>query len=180
MKKDGLEEELRNAKLELQALNSALTQRDCTISDLNNDFNSKMNMFRTLAAENEKHQIFLTHLMKNSVDFLIMVDDKLSIAYCSDSFFHKIGTDPFKTTEGKNILDVYSWFADSDLFSELASMLAIAVGQDKTSRHDVFADIAKCGENRVYRVTNTPMNDKSVNGVIINWNDITDNHKRKN
>jgi len=169
-----LKEENRELALKLRAANRELIQRDRTIAVLENNFGVKMSMFRTLASENEKHQMFLMHLMKNSVDFLILVDDHLNVAYCSDSFLCKVGEKDFETIENKNILDVYGAFADSELFGMLAEMLALAVGQDKTSRHDVFVDVDGSGEQRVYRVTNTPMIDKNVNGVVINWNDITD------
>ena len=176
----GLKEEVHKLVAELRAAKRGLTQRDRTIAALESNFNIKINMYRALTAQSEKHQMFLTHLMRNSVDYLIIVDNQLSIVYSSDSFFHKIGAKHFEIIEGKNILEVYHEFADEELFSQLSSMLAIAVGQDETTRHDVFTAIGNSGEKRAYRVTNTPMNDKSVNGVIINWNDITDITTAKN
>ena len=175
-----LKDENRRLTLELRTTKRELIQRDRTITALENNFSVKMSMFRTLVSENEKHQIFLTHLMKNSVDFLILVDSHLNIAYCSDSFLHELGTEHFETIENRNILDIYGLFADSELFKQLTNMLSIAVGQDETSRHDVVADIDGNGEERVYRVTNTPMTDKNVNGVVINWNDVTDITDAKN
>ena len=134
----------------------------------------------SLAEKNEKHQIFLTHLLKNSVDFLILADSNLNIAYCSDSFLNKVANKHAGSLENVNVLDVYLKFSDNELFGQLASMLALAVGQDETSRHDIVADIDGCGEQRAYRITNTPMIDKSIDGVIINWNDITDITVAKN
>ena len=171
---ESLKEEIHRLTLELRAANRELVQRDRTITAIESNFSVKMNMFRRLTQENEKHQKFLMHLMKNSVDFLILADDHLNVAYCSDSFLSKIGTKHFETVENKSILDIYSQFADKHLFTQLANMLAIAVGQDETSRHDIIADVDGCGELRTYRITNTPMLDKNVNGVVINWNDITD------
>ena len=177
---DALIEENRKLALELRTIKRELIQRDRTITALENNFSVKMEMFSTLALENEKHKIFLTHLMKNSVDFLILVDSHLNIAYCSDSFLHKIGEQHFETIENKSILDIYALFADNELFLLLANALAVAVGQDETSRHDVVADIDRTGDQRVYRVTNTPMTDKNVNGVVILWNDVTDITDAKN
>ena len=177
---DALIEEKHRLEMELRTIKRELIQRDRTITALENNFSVKMNMFRSLAIENEKHQIFLTHLMKNSVDFLILVDSHLNIAYCSDSFLHKIGAKYFENIENRSILDIYALFADNELFKLLANALAIAVGQDETSRHDIVVDIEGRGDGRVYRVTNTPMTDKNVNGVVINWNDVTDITDAKN
>ena len=175
-----LEEEIRKLKLELRAANRELLQRDRTITAIESNFSVKMSMFRRLAEENEKHQKFLIHLMKNSVDFLILADNHLNVAFCSDSFLRRIGTMHFETIENMNLLDIYSKFADTELFTQLANMLSVAVGQDETSRHDIVADVDGSGELRTYRVTNTPMIDKNVNGVVINWNDITDITNAKN
>jgi len=176
---EGLKEECRKLQADLRHVRRELTQRDRSLIALENNFNIKMNMFRNLAAENEKHQVFLTHLMKNSLDYLIMVDSQLDIVYCSDSFFNKIGVKHFEIVGG-NILEVYNKFADDELFCQLSTMLTIAFENDETTRHDIFTNIGNNGEKRVYRVTNTPMNDKSVNGVIINWQDITDITNAKN
>ena len=177
---DSLKEEIRKLTLELRSANRELVQRDRTITALESNFSVKTNMFRRLTQENEKHQIFLMHLMKNSVDYLILADNHLNVAYCSDSFLYKIGAKHFETIENKSILDIYCQFADTVLFTQLANMLAIAVGQDETSRHDIIADIDGSGEHRTYRITNTPMLDKNINGVVINWNDITDITDAKN
>ena len=175
-----LEEEIRKLKLDLRAANRELLQRDRTITAIESNFSVKMNMFRRLTEENEKHQKFLIHLMKNSVDFLILADNHLNVAFCSDSFLRKIGVEHYEAIEDMNLLDIYSKFSDNNLFTQLANTLAIAVGQDETSRHDIIADVDGCGELRTYRVTNTPMVDKNVNGVVINWNDITDITNAKN
>ena len=173
VERDKLQADLRIAKREL-------AQRDRALIALENNFNIKMNMFRNLAAENEKHQVYLTHLMKNSVNYLVMVDSQLNIVYCSDSFLYKIGAKHFEVIEGKNILEIYNKFADDELFSQLSNKLAGAAEKDETTRHDIFTNIGNDVEKRVYRVTNTPMNDKSVNGMIINWQDITDITNAKN
>ena len=175
-----LEEENRRLKAELRATARELAQRDRTITALESNFSVKMNMFRTLVAENEKHHIFLTHLMRNSVDFLILADSQLNIAYCSDSFLSEIGVEHFENIENKNILDIYAAITEPKLFADLANMLALAVGQDETSRHDIIADITNSGHPRTYRITNTPMIDKNVNGVVIKWNDVTDIINAKN
>ena len=177
---EDLKEERRKLQTDLRVVKRELAQRDRALIALENNFSIKMNMFRNLAAENEKHQVFLSHLMKNSVDYLILVDSQLNIVYCSDSFFNKIGAKHFEFIEGENILEAYKEFADDELYSQLSNKLAFAAGNDETTRHDVFTNIGKEGEKRVYRVTNTPMNDKSVNGMIINWQDITDITNAKN
>ncbi|MCL2064238.1 MAG: ATP-binding protein [Candidatus Cloacimonetes bacterium] len=175
-----LKEENHKIKTELRASKRAFNLQELTINALEKNASVKMNMYKALADENEKHHIFLSHLMKNSADFMILADSELNIAYCSDSFLKKIGVVDFQAIEKKNVLDVYNEFVDGELFEQLATMLSVAIGQDITWRHDVVADIDRSGEKRTYRVTNTPMIDKNVNGLIINWNDITDITNAKN
>ncbi|MCL2050786.1 MAG: ATP-binding protein [Lachnospiraceae bacterium] len=171
---EALKAENRKLKAEARSASRELIKRDRTISALETNFNIKLNMYSALLKQNEKRQMYLTHLMKNSVDFLLLVDENLNIAYCADSFIAKIGTDHSESIENKNILDIYSRFADEDVFAALSYELKLAISQDRTSQHDIIMDINGRGEMRFYRVTNTPMTDEDINAVIINWNDITD------
>ena len=177
---EALKEENQKLKTELRACKRAFNLQELTINALEKNASVKMNMYKVLADENEKHHIFLTHLMKNSEDFMILADSDLNIAYCSDSFLKKIGAIDYNFLEKKSVLDIYSEFVDDELFEQLATMLSVAIGQDRTWRQDVVADIDKSGVKRTYRITNTPMIDKNVNGLIINWNDITDITNAKN
>ena len=169
-------------KAELRSLNRELSQRDRTISTMESNFNIKMNMFRTLAAENEKRRHFLTHMMKSSADFLILLDSDHDVVYCSDLFLQKIGNKFFNEVEGKNIYKVYDMFAEADLFKILNDNLKKTIKNKKTYRHDITADIDKSGNYRAYRITNTPMLDQesNINGVIISWSDNTDIITAKN
>ena len=129
--------------------------------------------YEALINEDEKHKIFLTHLMKNSVDFLILADADLNIVYCSISFLNMIGK-KYEDVKNCSLLGIYSRFANSELLSGLSDMLTVAVTQGEISRQDIVADIGNTGEERYYRIINTPMIDKNVSGVIVDWNDITD------
>ena len=177
---EALKNENKKLKTDLRIIDRELVKSRRTTGALENNFRVKTNMFQKLVRENEKHQMFLTHLMKNSADFLILVDSDLSIAYCSDSFLNIIGASNFEQIENKKLLDIYNGFCDDILFAQFSDAFALAVDQDKTTRHDIVADIDKCGESRVYRITNTPMSDGDLNGVIVNWNDITDITNAKN
>ena len=177
---DGIQEENRKLNVELRILKRELIQRDRTISALENNFIVKTNMFNGLVKENEKHHIFLTHLMKNSVDYLILVDSQLNIAYCSDSFSQKVCGEQIENIKNKSILDIYNTFTNGDDYYTLASMLALAIGKDGTSRHDIVLNSPNNNKPRIYRITNTPMLDKNVDGIIINWHDITDIKEAQN
>ena len=177
-----LKQENQKLKAELRTANRELSRRERTISAIDTNLNVKINMFRSIAAENEKHQSYLTHMMKSSADFLILLDDNDKIAYCSDLFLKKIGVKHLEEIEGKNILDVYSIFADNKLFNVLHNGLNEATMMSNTFRHEIAADFEKTGEYCAYRVTNTPMLDEEgkLHGVIIAWNDTTDIVNAKN
>ena len=176
--------EIRRLKEELYTLKQELIEHSRTITAMESDFDVKMGMFSKLVEENEKHKDFLMHLMKNSVDFLVLIDNDLSVAYCSESFTRMIGVECFEDVEGLNILAIYRKLPDKSdcgLFRQLTDMLTLSVTRNKATFHDVTADISGSGTERSYRITNIPMSDDNViSGVIINWNDITDITKAKN
>ncbi|MCL2077771.1 MAG: ATP-binding protein [Oscillospiraceae bacterium] len=169
-----LKEENRKLKSELRTMTRELNQRKRSISVMESNFNVKMNMFRSLAAENEKRRSFLKHMMKNSEDFLILLDNQRNIAYCSDMFLRKINVEYFSEVEGKNIFRVYETFAKGDFLETIKFGFIEAVERNSTCRQDVVADICDNGEYRAYRITNTPMIDDGLSGFIINWTDTTD------
>ena len=177
---ENLKQENNQLKIDLRVAKREFRQQELTVNTLVKNASVKMNMFKILAQENQKHQLFLTHLMKNSIDFLILTDHELKIAYCSDSFLKIIGIVDFSQIEDKKILDVYKMIAEHDLYEQLASSLSGAIRQDTTWQHDILLDIDGSGQKRNYRIINTPMNDNNMNGLIIKWNDITDLINAKN
>jgi signal transduction histidine kinase/CheY-like chemotaxis protein len=76
--------------------------------------------------------------------------------------------------ETRNIIDVYRMFACQDLLSQLKDGIDVAVAKGAMSRLDIIADVDGGGVNRAYRITNTPMLDDGLRGVIVNWSDTTD------
>lgn len=169
-----LEEENQKLKAEIRALNREIGHCNRTITAMENNFNIKMNMFRALAAANERHQRFLTHMMKNSADFIILLDKELNVAYCSDLFLNKIGMDFFIEIEGKDIFEVYKKLDSKELLKMLKENLYMVLTSNKTCRHDILYDIEGNGEMRTFRITNTPMIDEDTgvtSGIIIIWSD---------
>jgi HPt (histidine-containing phosphotransfer) domain-containing protein len=171
-----LKEENEKLKAEIRALNRQIGQRTRTIVAMESNFTIKMNMFRALASENERHQRFLTHMMKSSADFIILLDKELNVAYCSDLFLNKIGKDYFNEIEGKDIFDIYKRLNIDKYLRILKENLYLVLTSNKTCRHDILYDIEGKGEIRTFRVTNTPMISEDTgetSGIIIIWSDTT-------
>ncbi|MCL2218886.1 MAG: ATP-binding protein [Chitinispirillia bacterium] len=176
-----LTEENGRLKSELRTAKREITRNSTTIIALENNFNVKMNMLRALAAESEKHKRFLTHMMRNSVDFLMLLDDKLNVVYCSDLFMQKIGVEYFNDIEGKHVYEVYRMFADGDLFTLITGGIEIALDLRNVFVLDVLASFQGSSEQRCYRTTNTPMLDNGeLHGFSVIWCDITDVMNDKN
>gem|GEM_PF-3292933 len=175
-----LQEEHKKLVSELSRTKRALKQRERTIAIMESNFNVRMNVFRTIAAKNEKRRSFLKYMMKSSTDILILLDSENNVAYCSEMFWRKIKRKHFSEIEGKNILDVYRLFAGDELYELIKSGFDKAAKRNATYRQDVVADIDGSGDYRTYRITNTPMTDKELSGFIINWCDTTDIMVAKN
>ena len=175
-----LKEENSNLLSQLHNMRREISLRDRTIRAIEKNLAARMRMFRSLANECERHRLFLVHMMKNSVNFLILLDNAFNIAYCSESFLQKIGMEYLEEIEGKNIFEIYGNFLDEDLVNELKDEIKLAVTEYETSRIDVMVDLDGNGECRAYRVTHTPMFGDDLHGVIINWSDTTDIITAKN
>jgi len=177
-----LKEDNRRLKSDLRISDRLLKQREQMIVALENNYKVKMNMFRIIADENEKHKLYLSHMLKDSVDFLILLDGDLNVAYCSDLLLDKIGVRYIEKIEGKNIFDVYRLFAAGELYKQIKGGIETAVEKGESSRIDVVADF---DGGRAYRITHTPMIDdkeegESLRGVVIDWSDTTDIIEAKN
>ena len=178
-----MEEEIKKLKKEIRNLSRELAQRNRAFSAMENNFNIKMNVFRALAAENEKHQRCLTLMMKNTEDFIIILDKDLNISYCSDLFLEKIDVKFINEIDGKDIFEVYKKLNNKELLKLLKENLYIVLNSNKTRRHDVLFDIDGNGEAHAFRITNTPMADEETGkstGIIISWSDTTDIINAKN
>jgi signal transduction histidine kinase/CheY-like chemotaxis protein len=176
-----LKEENRKLQSELRVAKREFIQLERTIFSMENNFNVKMSMFRRLAQESEKQKQYLEHLLKNSVDFIVMLDNNYNVVYCSDLFLQKIGIKFIDKIEGKNILDVYRLFSDQQLFEDIKGGIEAAVKKGETTRIDVVADEGN-GAERIYRIVHIPMYDEegALCGVFIDWNDMTDVIAAKN
>jgi len=170
-------DENQKLKAEVRALNRRIGQQNRAIAAMESNFNIKMNMFRALASENERHQRFLTHMMKSSVDFIILLDNELNVAYCSDVFLNKIGIEYFAEIEGQDIFEIYKRLNIDKYLRLLKENLYLVLTSNKPCRHDILYDIEDKGEMRTFRVTNTPMIDEDTgetSGIIIIWSDTTE------
>ncbi|MCL2053240.1 MAG: ATP-binding protein [Oscillospiraceae bacterium] len=180
METAALKEENLKLRAELRSANRELSRRDRTITSLESNFNIKMNMFRSLAVENEKRQSFLRYMMKSSANFLILLDSDYHVAYCSDLFLREIGVKYFNEVEGKSIFDVYGGFLKGELLEAIKKGLTSAAEKNEIYRHDIVSEADESGNYKLYRITNTPMFDNKLNGIIIDWNDTTDIMSAKN
>jgi hypothetical protein len=63
-----LKEDNRRLKADLRISDRLLKQREQMILALESNYKVRMNMFRNTADENEKHKLYLSHMLKNSVD----------------------------------------------------------------------------------------------------------------
>jgi len=176
-----LKRENSKLKTEMRLANREISRSKVAVAVMENNFNVKVNMLRVFADENETHKRYLSHMMRCSVDLLILLDNSLNMVYCSDQFMEKIGVKYHNEIVGKSIFEIYGMFADGDLLSLISGGVEVALELRDNCVLDVLVDFKKNGEKRFYRTTNTPMLDNGeLHGVSVNWHDITDVMNDKN
>ncbi|MCL2576637.1 MAG: hypothetical protein FWE27_01110 [Defluviitaleaceae bacterium] len=174
-----LRDEISRLKSELRTMDRELKKQVRAKTFIENNLNVRMNMFRALANENEKYRRFLNQMMKNSVDFLLLLDGALNVAYYSEVFLRNFQPEQVAGIEGKNIIDVYQLFTCGEVFEQLQNGIDEAINSSKTVRVDIV--IGSGDSQRFYRVINTPILDEQVLcGFLIDWSDMTDIINAKN
>jgi signal transduction histidine kinase/CheY-like chemotaxis protein len=177
------EEELKTQvaelKTQLRIANRELQKQSRAKSFIENNLNVKMNMFRALASENDKQKRFLSQMMKNSVDYLLLLDGNLNVAYCSEIFLQNLGVESIGEIDGKQIMDVYAMFAEGETYEQLKNGIETAEATGETVKHDVV--VGANDSQRYYRVINTPIVGKDgLGGFLIDMSDMTDIIDSKN
>ena len=178
---ESLNHEIRRLKSDVRSANRERNQRERAITAMESNFNVKMNMFRKLVEENEKQKRFLSHMMKNSVDYFMLLNSDMNVTYCSDSFLQKIGVEYVDQIENKHILDVYRMFIDEKILKEHEKEVSAALRNGESIRHDLVLTLNGSDEQHSFRITHTPMlEDNVTRGVFVDWIDMTDIMNAKN
>jgi signal transduction histidine kinase/CheY-like chemotaxis protein len=138
-------------------------------------FNSRNVLLKGQVNENAKQKRFLTSFMRSSQNYVIFLDDELSIAYISKSFINYIGMEYEEVVTDMNIYEFYKRFFDEDTVSRVS----LGIKEVSTTMQAYAANTTLLDAHGVphyYHAVCSPMSDEmnSLCGLIIIYYDETE------
>ncbi|MDR1275150.1 MAG: response regulator, partial [Candidatus Accumulibacter sp.] len=170
-----LKTQIRKLKREITAMKSAMELAD-SVSRTHARF------YSILQAEKERQEQYLNMLLKNSLNIILLLDQKSRLAYCTDEFLRVAGIPDFETIKGRMFSDIARLnFKNSFSFVPIDEMLEEACHDMEVVRTEIALRAENGDESAVYSVYITPMAgyDNYVGGYILLLYDVTDLAKAK-
>ncbi|MDR3264704.1 MAG: cache domain-containing protein, partial [Synergistaceae bacterium] len=129
-----------------------------------------------LSAEKTKQQIFLSLLMKNSPDIILIFDANGRFIDCTDTFLQEIRVAGFDEIGGRIFSDVFRDFLDAGEIDRLTQILAKAMRDKKNISLNETVDFSRENNPRSYSIRFTPMLDANghIIGAMALLHDLTD------
>jgi signal transduction histidine kinase len=170
----GENERLKQENLELTAelrrLKRRLKSNEQVLVGIDAHFKTRSHLFEVLTKESEKQKRFLTYFMKNSVTFVIFLDENATIAYCSDSLLKKMGVPNFDAVNGMCILDFYKQFGNEEQVGSAKKIVQSLAVRQVPVLEEVSIDFGQDGDMRTYQIQGSPMFDdegRFCGGIIL-------------
>ncbi|MDR0718332.1 MAG: response regulator, partial [Treponema sp.] len=168
--------------IEVRRLRRQLKSNEKIFGVIESNLNARTGLLENATRESEKQKRFLSYFMKNSVNFVLFLDDEDKIAYCSDSLLQKAGIPNFDYVEGMHILEFYRSLGDETFVALAESWLNTVAEKQEMISIAISLDIGKNGDVRTYQIQISPMfdNDGRLCGKIVLYYDNTELIDAKN
>jgi signal transduction histidine kinase/CheY-like chemotaxis protein/HPt (histidine-containing phosphotransfer) domain-containing protein len=148
-------------------------KRQHEITELTNE--SRNVLLKGQIVENARQRRFLTSFMLSTQNYVIFLDDELSIAFISKAFLGHIGVEYEDDVVGMNIYEFYKHFFDADRVSSLSLGIEEVANTMQTYAIDTTMP-DRDGNTHYYKAVCSPMSDEAnrLCGLIIIYYDETD------
>ena len=152
-----------------------------TIERLNGYCQSRDLLYESLLAKNTRQKNFFNLLLKNIQNVILILDQNLSLMYCSDAFLRLAGIPNVGFISNQTFEDFSAEYINETDVKFILDTLMLVLVEKKGSVVDRVMSIGKDNE-RYYRINIAPMlNVRDViEGVIILFYDITEIMDAKN
>jgi signal transduction histidine kinase/CheY-like chemotaxis protein len=136
----------------------------------------KEQMLSALSEEKAKQEKYFNLLLENTQELMLLLDHKLELVYCSDSFLRQMQIRDFNVINGSSFQDVFLDKMDGKTIEYMQMCLAAVVVDQNAVVLLRTLDIGNWGMNRHYRIFITPMLDErgDSKGALIIFNDETE------
>ncbi|AEF84402.1 PAS domain protein [Treponema primitia ZAS-2] len=124
----------------------------------------------------EKQGKYLSLMLENSPDVILLLDAEGRFLYCSNAFLELAGINDFISIRGRFFDEVYAFFGDPVFLEQSLDRFARVKQGNKTITDTARIDFTGKGYSRSYSINSTPILDEGDNfdGVLVIYHDITE------
>jgi len=171
-----LEEELVTLERKNRKLNRQLATIQTNLQRQKNAMLARSNVDAMLAAERMRQEEYMSLLLGNSLDILLLLDRDGRFVYCTNVFLKKARIKSYGLIDGRNYQDVFEAIGDFALLEKLQNCFAQAFEKDDTVTFEAAIDFGRDGNMRNYLIALTPMldSDRTPKGSLAVFHDMTD------
>jgi signal transduction histidine kinase/CheY-like chemotaxis protein len=171
-----LESENKRIRAENHALKRKVSTTQDAIDRIEGYSRTRDKLFDSLMAKNSKQKNFFRMLLQNTQDIILMLDQNLRLAYCSDVFLELAGIDNIGFISKRTLHEIFLEYAECYAVKLIVDSLEKALASHRAHVVDHAMDVGRRGNLRHYRIYIVPMLDVKGNseGTLILFHDLTE------
>jgi signal transduction histidine kinase/DNA-binding response OmpR family regulator/HPt (histidine-containing phosphotransfer) domain-containing protein len=173
-----LKSEIQRLELELKKINRQLAAAQTQIDRFDKVSSMQNEVFGTLVNKMSRQEKFMTMLLKNSKNTILFLDDKLNIAYYTDSFLKEtIRGGRHSDISEENIFSVYEKYFGAGITATIKKTIEIAIASKETQIIKETIRHSNDEQYLIYYIYVTAMfNSESgeLDGIILLYTNITE------
>jgi PAS domain S-box-containing protein len=167
-----LRSQVKKLNRQLSALQKIMNRAEATAA-------MRDRLASTLNADRSKQERFLSMLLENSPNIILLCDKDGYLVYCTNTFLRIAGIPSFGLVEGRHFTDVFALFDNPDLLGRMAKRLSLAM---KSHEPVTVQETIDMGDSpRVYNIITTAMRNSEgeAEGIMSLYHDITETLQAK-
>ncbi|MDR1306422.1 MAG: response regulator [Treponema sp.] len=171
-----LEQELAQARVTIKKLQRELNRAQVLIERNKVTFEAKDNLSRIVSQKKSELEHYMSLLLQNSPDIILVFDREGKLLYCTDAFLRITRTAGFGLIAGVSCRQILAKYTDQAFFEQACETYSHARSSASAEHLTGTIDFGQEGNFREYSIQVTPMqNDAGSNmGVIMLFFDTTE------
>jgi signal transduction histidine kinase/CheY-like chemotaxis protein/HPt (histidine-containing phosphotransfer) domain-containing protein len=172
----GAEEENKRLSRENRALRRSYNQAQAAIARAKGYNSSKDKLMAVVLSEKANQEKYFNLLLESIQEILILLDQKLRIAYCSDLFLRQAGLDKLGTIRNQAFRELFDRITDKDTVDFLMIALEGAIKSSGLNVFDRVIDLGNRNRRRHYTIYMSPLLSEAgaSEGVLVLFQDMTE------
>ncbi|MDR1572306.1 MAG: response regulator [Clostridiales Family XIII bacterium] len=167
-----------NARLQLQQkkLSRRIAMLEGDLRNIENLSATRDSLASIMRAEQSKQEKYLSMVLANSPNIIILLDEKGCFSYCTKNFIDLAGIRNFGLIDGRPFSDTFRRFSSEGFLAGIVEAVDMAIAGRPDFVTEEAVDFRGGGEPRAYVIHVTSMSDDSgsVMGVMMLFHDVTD------